>query len=65
MSFLVKHLFVQWEGGCAQHGAFIGVALSRWALPVLAGILEAGIAKNCFSSSKCGRGNLPWCDTLR
>lgn len=61
----MKHWYVQWEGGCARHGAFIGVALSGGALLVVSGSLEAGIAKIVSLPVSVGGGNLPWFGTLR
>lgn len=54
----MKLLYVQWEGGCAQHGAFIGVALSGWALPVVPGVSQVGIAKIVSLPLSVRGGNL-------
>lgn len=43
----------------------IGVALSGWALPVISGMSQVGIAKIVSLPVGVGGGNLPWFDTLR
>lgn len=58
-------VLVRWEGGCAQYGVFHRVARRGWALLVVSGVSQTGIARIVSSPGSVGGGNVPWFGTPR